>query len=253
MKKACWLLYIIIFLGCSTVEEKGNIPESMEETKINPIKLSEYIIGPGDIMQVQVWRHKDLSLAVKVQSNGIVKFPLVGTVKVSGMPLSEFQDHLSQELDRYIVNPHVSVQITTPKSNKIYVLGEVSKPGVYLPEESKTVSEAIAIAGGFNHNAKRSKVLLYRKSADGFSKPMIVDIAGAMRGEEGKKDLYLQKGDILYVPLSNVALMDRFFNHLNIVLGSLLGTQSLVINYPAFEDVLTGDEPGDVIPIIISP
>lgn len=243
MKKISFWLFVFVFLlSCSTAEKKQeNVQEPQESISIPPIKLSEYIIGPGDVLGVQVWRHKDLNQSVKVQLNGNITFPLVGDMHVSGMPLSEFQIHLSRELDRYIVNPYVSIQVTVFKSNKIYVLGEVLKPGIYFPEESKTVSEAIALAGGFTLNAKRSKVVLFRANGGQYQEAMTFDIKGMARGmKDGGKNMYLQKGDIVYVPLSNVALADRFFGHLSAALAPLLGIQQVVIGIPAFKDVVTG-------------
>ncbi len=258
MKKISFLLFVsVLLLSCSTAEKKQeNVQESIS---IPPIKLSEYIIGPGDVLGVQVWRHKDLNQSVKVQLNGNITFPLVGDMHVSGMPLSEFQVHLSRELDRYIVNPYVSIQVTVFKSNKIYVLGEVRKPGIYFPEESKTVLEAIALAGDFTLNAKRSRVVLFRANGGQYQEAMTFDIKGMARGlKDGEKDMYLQKGDIVYVPLSNVALADRFFRHLSVALYPLLGIEQIVIGIPTFKDVVTGkfgefDDKEVTQPIVVIP
>lgn len=244
---------LLVLSGCAVNSQNDSVQDVKGEVSIPALKLNEYIIGPSDVLQVMVWRHEDLSRDVKVRTDGTIVFPLIGSMKVSGMPLSEFQDHITLRLDKYIVNPQVSIQVKVPTSNKIYVLGEVNKPGVYLPEETKTTTEAIALAGGFNHKAKRSEVLLYRRDAGALSKPIKVNVAGIMKGEDEREDPYLLKGDIIYVPLSNVALMDRFFNHLSLVLGPLLGVESLVIGYPAFEDVIKGEVGEEAPVVIISP
>jgi len=159
MKKAIlWLCVLILLAGCATsVKEQEGGP--VAET-VPPIRLSEYIIGPGDVLQVQVWRHPDFSSTVKVQPNGVVSFPLVGDIMVTDMGLTEFRDLLAQRLDKYVVDPQVSVQVATSLSNKFYVLGEVRKPGIFVLDEPKTISEAIMFAGGFTYNAKKTEVVL---------------------------------------------------------------------------------------------
>jgi len=225
-----------------------------ESASFPPIIFSEYIIGPGDVLQIEVWRHSEFNVGAKVQSDGVITYPLLGTMNVSGMGLSEFQTYLIERLDKYLVNPQVNVQVTTPASNKIYVLGEVHAPGIYVHETPKTVSEAIALAGGFNHKAKRNEVVLMRRNADNTLKHFTVNIDGIMKGDETGKDFYMRKGDILFVPLSSVALADRFFNHLSIALNPFLAIEQLVIGYPAFKDVIKWEfDNGDAPPTIIVP
>jgi polysaccharide export outer membrane protein len=249
------LLITLILFGCAT--PGTNLPEhreSLERMDIPEIRLAEYIIGPGDVIAVEVWRHPDLTRSVKVQTNGAIHFPLIGTMQVHNMGLLKFQEALGNELDRFIVNPQINVQVQVAKSRKIYVLGEVLKPGVYLLEEPTTASEAIAIAGGFNHNAKRDMVLLTRKTGTGYTEPLQIDIAGIMTGEDPQGDIDLKRGDILYVPLSNIARLDRFWGHLSAALSSIIGVQQVVVNYPNFIDVLKGKDinGGDTI-FVISP
>jgi len=243
MKKATlWFCVLILLMGCATsVHQQERPQESPVAESVPPIKLNEYIIGPGDVLQIQVWRHPDFSTTVKVQPDGMVSLPLVGDLKVTNMGLFEFRDLLAQKLDEYYVDPQVSVQVATSLSNKFYVLGEVRKPGIFILEEPKTISEAIIFAGGFTYNAKRNGVVLMRKGADGAMKPVPFDVDAIMDGKEPEKDIYLQRGDVLYVPLSNVSLVDRFFYHLNLALSGILGTEQLVINYPGLENVISGD------------
>lgn len=236
------VLTFLCFLvaNCASNGQKKDAMDELDELgSIPPVTFHEYVIGPGDVLQIQVWRHPEFNVRTKVRSDGIIMYPLIGTMKVSGMGLNEFQTHFREKLNEYIVNPQINVQVTTPASNKLYVLGEVNSPGVYVHETPKTVSEAIALAGGFNHNANRSEVVLMRRNADNSLKHFVINIDGIMKGEESAKDFYLSKGDILFVPLSNVALMDRFFVHLSTALSPFLGFEQLIVGYPPFEDVVT--------------
>jgi len=243
MKKATlWLCVLILLIGCAvSVKEQERSLKGPVDTTVPPIKLSEYIIGPGDVLQVKVWRHPDFSSTVKVQPDGMVSFPLIGDLMVTNMGLIEFRDLLAQKFDKYVVDPQVSVLVAASLSNKFYVLGEVHRPGMFVLDEPKTISEAIIFAGGFTYNAKKTDVVLMRKGTDGAMKPVQFDVDAILEGEEPENDVYLQRGDIVYVPLSNVSLVDRFFYHLNTALSGILGVQQVVINYPGLENVITGD------------
>jgi polysaccharide export outer membrane protein len=236
------LIIILTGFGCApSLTNIESVADTMNDYPVKPVTFNEYIIGPGDVMQIEVWRHPEFNVESKVQSNGMITYPLLGTMSVSGKGISQLQQMLVTRLDEYIVNPHVNVQIKSPASNKIYILGEVLKPGVYISETPKTAAEAIALAGGFNHNAKRDKVVLARRGGDKQLKHYVVNIKGIMEGKEGGSDVYLQKGDILFVPLSNVALADRFFVHMQTALSPFLALEQLIVGYPAVEDMVTGE------------
>jgi polysaccharide export outer membrane protein len=241
-KNTAWLFLFVFLFGCAaTVQKQANIQEVSESASVPPIQMKEFIIGPGDVLQTQVWRHTEFNASVKVQPNGLVSFPLIGDINVKDMGVYQFRDLYAQKLDKYIVDPQVSIQIAMAVYNKIYILGEVRRPGIFVLDEPKTISEAIVFAGGFTYSANESKVVLMRKGADGSTKPVEFDVDAIMNGTEPHNDIYLQRGDIVYVPLSNIALVDRFFNHLNLAISSIIGGQSAIINYPAVESVTSGD------------
>ncbi|MBE9536614.1 MAG: polysaccharide export protein [Proteobacteria bacterium] len=193
-------------------------------------------------MDIQVWRHDDINREVKVQTNGTVQLPLAGAIKASGMSLTEFQSALTKGLSEYLRNPQVTVQVKNARSQKIYVLGEVNRPGVYLLDGPMTAMEAIGSAGGFNRDAKKQKVVLMRRQKDGQSKPIVLTSEAPGKNELALHNAYLQRGDVLYVSLSNVAMVDRFFNHLATVLNPIVTLETGIILYPEAEDVLSGKD-----------
>jgi polysaccharide export outer membrane protein len=251
-KRSRYFIILLILLGCTTAGgKKALTQEDLENTSVPPIRLSEFIIGPGDSLAIDVWRHPDLKSVMEVQNNGEITFPLVGSMRISGMGLTEFQNLLTERLSKYLVNPQVRIQVTSPKSHKIYVLGEVLRPGVYLLENPTTATEAIGLAGGFNLSAKRNKVLLMRRKGDGLSKPVVLQMGTGDIQKGG--DVNLQAGDVLYVPLSNVALVDRFFGHLSIAVGSIIGIEQGIVGYPPARNIIKNkDETGGTVnPIIV--
>jgi len=245
MRKIQLTLILFLFIyGCATtVEQQKNNNEFMEEQiPVPKVQLSEFIVGPGDSLEIQVWRHPDLTRAIEVQSNGVIAYPLVGNLKVAGMNLTDFQRLITQHLSEYIVNPQVTVQVRLPKSQKVFVLGEVRRPGVYLLDNSMTALEAIAQAGGFTLEAKKRKVFLVRQKQGGASEPVFLDIDSTLKGKDMEQNVTLQRGDILYVPPSNLALTDRFFRHLAIALGPIVTLEQGIVLYPQVENVVTGKE-----------
>ena len=245
MRKIQLTLILFLFIyGCATTgEQRKNNNEVMEEQiSVPKLQLSEFIVGPGDSLEIQVWRHPDLTRAIEVQSNGIVAYPLVGNVKVAGMNLTDFQQLITKHLSEYIVNPQVTVQVRLPKSQKVFVLGEVRRPGVYLLDNPMTALEAITQAGGFTLDAKKRKIFLVRQKQGGTSEPVFLDIDSTLKGKDMEQNVTLQKGDILYIPPSNLAQTDRFFRHLATALGPIVTLEQGIVLYPNVENVLTGKE-----------
>ena len=245
MRKIQLILILFLFIyGCATTgEQQKNKNEFMEEQiPVPKIQLTEFVVGPGDSLEVQVWRHSDLTRVIEVQTNGIISYPMVGNIKVAGMGLVDFQNLLTQRLSEFIVNPQVNIQVRTPKSHKIFILGEIRRPGVYLLDSPMTALEAIALAGGFTLDAQKRKVLLVRQQKGGVYEPIGLDINKAMEGKDMEQNVSLQRGDILYVPPSNLALTDRFFRHLATALGPIVTLEQGIVLYPQVENVVTGKE-----------
>ncbi|MCC7202132.1 MAG: polysaccharide export protein [Nitrospirae bacterium] len=249
------LLFLFVY-GCATTGEQHGFNNALmeEQMQIPKVQLNEFIVGPGDSIEIQVWRHPDLTRAIEVQSNGFIAYPLLGDVKVAGMNLTELQQLITQHLSEYIVNPQVTIQVRLPKSQKVFVLGEVRRPGVYLLDNSMTALEAIAQAGGFTLDAKKAKVFLIRQKQGKASEPVFLDIDSTLKGKDIEQNVSLQRGDILYVPPSNLAQTDRFFRHLAIALGPIVTLEQGIVLYPQVENVVTGKETSGittVAPVVV--
>ncbi|MDD5658180.1 MAG: polysaccharide export protein, partial [Elusimicrobia bacterium] len=126
-------------------------------------KKTDYSIGGADLLEIQVFQQEELDRKLRVSQNGSITFPLVGTVQVGGLSAAQAEEALKAKLKEYLINPQVTIFIREYGNKKVFVLGEVSKPGSFeLPTESKlTVLEAISLAGGFTGIAApdRTKVI----------------------------------------------------------------------------------------------
>ena len=108
---------------------------------------SEYRIFPRDILEIRVYDNPDLTQRLEVSESGEISFPLIGKIKVAGLTTPEAEGALGRSLSEYIVNPQVAILVA--QRQKIYISGEVNKPGAYELTAGMTVMEAIALAGGF--------------------------------------------------------------------------------------------------------
>lgn len=220
---------------CSCAADKANntsmkinkepIVGAAEEPVPGPIKVSEFILGQGDTISISVYRHDDLSKTMKINMSGKIMYPLIGDVQAAGVDLFQLRDTIRDRLAKYIVDPQVVIDITSIQSHKVTVLGEVQSPGVFNIDSSLTTLEAVSKAGGFTLDAKQKNVLLVR---GGLKNPtlMSLNLKDALFGSQLAQNVYIQPGDIIYVPRTFIANVDRFFQHLANIISPIVSIES---------------------------
>ena len=157
-------------------------------------------LGTGDVFEVRVFQEPDLSGIYRVASDGSIEFPLCGKIVAGGFLASEVAQKLTTCLAAgYLKNTQVSLFVREYNSKKVFVLGEVQKPGTFSYEDNMTVVQAITLAGGFSPHADRNASSVARLVAgrEQRYKVPVVDI-GLGRAE----NFPLQPGDIIFVPES---------------------------------------------------
>lgn len=185
------------------------------------IELQEFVLGPRDEVEVFVWHHTDLSRTVMVNPAGFLSYPLVGTIKVSGLTGDAVATEIQESLAKYIVDPQVTVTVKSVRSQKIFVLGEVNRPGVFPLDGPVRAVEAVALSGGFNQDAATKSVLLIRGD---LNRPELHTLAldrTLFQGAPGE-NVRLQPGDIIYVPATAVANVERFAKRITNILIPLI-------------------------------
>jgi polysaccharide export outer membrane protein len=215
---AC-LICLLLLTGCASTTA-SDVPQAPEETP-NEIKITEFILGAGDTIEISVYRHDDLKKTAKIDISGIISYPLVGDIKAGGLSIFQFRDKIRDGLSKYIVDPQVSVGVTTIQSQKVIVLGEVKTPGLFSLEGPMTALEAMSKAGGFTIDAKQKSILLIR---GGLKNPELVtlNLESALKEGDFAQNAYLQNGDIIYVPATTIANVSRFFDYLSRIISPLL-------------------------------
>lgn len=158
-----------------------------------------YVIGPEDVLSISVWKEEGLTRQVRVRPDGRISFPLVGEVVAAGMTAERLREELSHGLQKYITAPAVGVTVDEINSYKVYVLGEVERPGLLPAKAPISVLQALALAGGLKPFADRSGIVLVRQ-IEGQTYRLRVDYADLVLGRTGAADLVLESGDTLVVP-----------------------------------------------------
>ncbi len=197
--KALLLLMVLGSLGCASGPASfQHSPESiaMEDA----LKASAGSLGPGDVFEVRVYNESNLTGIYRVTPEGTIDFPLVGAVRVLGLSPNAVETALRSALkDGYIRNPHVTVYVKEYNSKKIFVLGEVQRPGTFVFQDNMTVVQAVTMAGGFRPTAFKDGTIVTRM-AQGKEMRIPVPVASISSGRAS--NFSLLPGDIIFVPES---------------------------------------------------
>jgi len=156
-------------------------------------------LGPGDVVEVRVFQEPEHSGTWRLSPEGTIDYPLCGKVQLRGTTPSTAADMLRECLARYVRRPQVSVLIREYNSHKVFVFGEVQKPGTFPVDGEMSIVQAITLAGGFTKLAAKNNTLVTRV-VDGQERKIRVPVEDIGVGRE--KNFMLQPGDIVFVPES---------------------------------------------------
>ena len=134
-----------------------------------PLYGSEYVIGPEDVLQVEVWREKNLSAHVPVRIDGKISLPLIHDVQAAGLTPLQLKESLAGKLKEFVDDPQVSVTVVEANSFKVFVSGQVKTPGVFKLRSQTSLLQIIPMAGDFTEWANPKKILIIRKGEGGRS------------------------------------------------------------------------------------
>jgi polysaccharide export outer membrane protein len=215
--------------GDGTSTAKVASKNNLRFTGDQPAAVPEYRLGPGDIVSIIVWDHPELTIpagsfrsaeqaGTVIAEDGTIFFPYVGVVKAQGKTTSELRAILSTKLAKFIERVQLDVRMVAFRSQQVYVVGEVAKPGIQqVTDIPMTVLDAVNRAGGFTPEADYSRVLLTRRGTT-----YLVDIQAMYDYGVREQNVMLEQGDIVNVS-------DRSYNKI-FVLGEVTKPGSLVMN-----------------------
>lgn len=184
----------------SAVGGKGDIkPASKPTVEPNRNDSATYRIGVEDELGISVWHEPDLSAVAVVRPDGMITLPLLNDLKVTGMTTHQLQDMLTDKLKDFVKEPQVTVVVRQIRSRRVYLFGEVARPGTYPLNTSMTVLELLAEAGGPGTYAKLGSIYVIRQE-NGARKRLSFHYKRALSGKSMADDILLKPGDMVVVP-----------------------------------------------------
>jgi len=160
---------------------------------------NDYVIGPEDVLSILYWREKDLSGDVKVRPDGKISLPLLNDVVAAGLTPAQLRDRLTEASRKYVEDPNVTVVVKEMNSRKVFITGEVARPGAYPLISTLTVMQLIAVAGGLNEFAEAKSISIMRVEA-GKTRTFPFDYRNVASGKKPEQNIVLKPGDTVVVP-----------------------------------------------------
>lgn len=257
-------VFALLLVGCETgrdLPEYGAAPKTQQKTAAEDAQQQvialddaadaalarrDPVLGQGDEIAVQVYRHGDLSRQFVIPPSGRIFFPMVGDVDTTGMTVAQLQEKLTEGLAGYVKDPQVNVQVTQSRSQGFLVLGEVANPGQYSSPALVKALEAIGRAGGFTQEASH-RVILIRESPSG-ANAHVLDLKKLLTKGELQHNIALRGGDVLYVPPSGLAKFGRGTDHVHRWLAPIIGLESaIILGDEINQRLIEGEDDTDIV------
>ena len=182
--------------GESTLSPAAN---SQEQKAPSAAADSTYVIGPEDGLDISVWKEPDVSRAVPVRPDGKISLPLLNDIQAAGLTPMQLQAVVTEGLKKFFTGPQVTVIVTQINSRRIYVMGEVARPGAFPMLPNMTILQALSTAGGFSQYAKLSGIYLLRTER-GAQVTLPFNYREVIRGRRPEQNITLKPGDTIVVP-----------------------------------------------------
>jgi len=175
----------------------GAVPAAPVTPAIKP--PADYVIGVDDALEIGYWQDKEMSAAVTVRPDGYISLPLLNDVKAAGLTPEELRAAVAKAATNFVEDPTVSVVVKAINSRKVYITGQVAKPGPYLLTDTTSVLQMIAIAGGVAEYAKKDKITIVRRE-DGKEVVHTFNYKDVSKGKAMAQNITLKPGDTIVVP-----------------------------------------------------
>ena len=194
--------------GCAG--DKTSLKETPLSLSTGDQMKSEYHIQPGDKLDIKFFYNAELNETLPVRPDGKISLQLIDDVQAAGRTPSQLDEDLTWMYAQELRNPEITVIVRSFAGQRVYVGGEVLKPGIVVLTGSMTPLQAVFFAGGFRETASPSSAIIIRKGSDGELYPIRVDLDKEINGENEEEIIQLQPYDVVYVPKSFVAKANKF-------------------------------------------
>lgn len=199
------IIPLLALISCSSIfttpatGEQATGSGATPESVIANAAATAYLIQPGDILQVSVWKEKDLQAEVAVRPDGGMNFPLTGEILASGKTVEQLQKDIATKLSKFVPDPVVTVVVKQSAGYKIYVVGKVNRPGEFIGTRNMDVMQALSLAGGPTPYASVNSIKILRR-VNGELKSIPFKYSRVEKGKDLEQNIVLQGGDVVVVP-----------------------------------------------------
>ena len=203
---------LAVLLMLAVVPAKAQEPAGSHQTAQSPVPAipdetvkksatvdPNYVIGAQDVLDVNVWKEPDVSRTVPVRPDGKISLPLLNDVQAAGLTPAQLAAQVTDSLKKYVTNPQVTVIVTVINSQRVYILGEVTRPGAFPLIPGMSVLQALSSAGGFTQFAK-VKSIFVRRFENGKEEKFPFNYREVIGGKKPEQDILLKAGDTIVVP-----------------------------------------------------
>lgn len=159
-----------------------------------------YQLKPGDVLNISVWKEEALQKETLVLPDGMISFPLAGHLMAAGKTPLQVEENLIAKIKEFIPEPQITVTVKSTGGNKIYVVGQVNKPGEFLVNQQTDVMQALSLAGGLTAFGAESDIEVLRRRPDGKQQAIPFDYSAVKKGKSLQMNIVLQSGDVVVVP-----------------------------------------------------
>lgn len=229
-------------------------PASRMDSIVNPDPAS-FTLGKGDQLEINVWLHDEFNSKATVGHSGEIELPRLGRFQAEGQTISQLRDAVTKRLTKYLKDPQVTIDTSEIVSRKVYVLGEVAKPGAQVFEYDYYFWNLLAAAGGFTQDADKEKILLLRKTSDHIYRPSVIalNFAGANALGFSTPGFAVQKDDIFYVMPTGLAKAQRWADKVSAILAPVLSIERATVLWPELIKAVGGSTEATTSTVIVSP
>lgn len=165
----------------------------------NPSSGPQYLLSAGDSLEVFVWREEELTRPVVISPDGSLSYPLAGELTAAGLTVKQLQEELTTRIRGFIPKAMVTVTLVEATGYRVYVLGEVNKPGEYAPGNFVTIAQALSLAEGLTNFANDSSIKVVRQK-NGEEVSFKFNYARFRKGRDISSNIRLESGDVVMVP-----------------------------------------------------
>jgi polysaccharide biosynthesis/export protein len=200
MKRLFLVMFTLLLANSATSAQTVPRPAARAtESTGAPPSDDVYVIGPEDVLSINVWKEPDITKEVIVRPDGKIGMPLLGDVQASGLTPGQLQDRIAEGLKKYVSGPTVSVIVNAIHSHVVYITGRVGSAGVYVLGAPTTIIELLIRAGGLGEFAKSEEIQILRKEGNEVQR-LRFNYKQFIEGKDYKQNILLRRGDIVIVP-----------------------------------------------------